>query len=98
MIDKIINYRAFLFVSLRTLLEHELTHLSQTMHKLSEILFFSATFCCTSISIGQISVQALQAVQLSDSIGVILNNEYFEKSPEMVINGQSNLQYDRLPE
>ena len=91
-------YFDFLFVSFSTLAGQELTHRSQTIHNLLEILFFSCTCCLTSMSIGQASVQALQDVQLSDWTGVILNNENFEKSPEIVINGQSNLQYDRLPE
>ena len=68
------------------------------MHNLSEIFSFSATCCLTSISIGQAVVQELQLVQLSELTGVILNNENREKSPEIVINGHSNLQYDLLPE
>jgi len=85
-------------VSFSTSLGQALTHLSQTIHSLCETLVFSVTSCLTSMSIGQAMVQALQPVQLSDLTGVILNNENLEKSPEIVINGQSILQYDLLPE
>jgi hypothetical protein len=75
----------------------ESTHLSQTMHSLSETFSFLITFSRTSISIGHTLVHALHEVQLAALIGVILNNEYFEEIPEIVIKGQSKRQYDLLP-
>ncbi len=95
--NRLFVYSAFLFVNKSISSGQALTHLSQTMHNLWEILCCCLTFCITSISIGQAVEQALHDLQLSDLTGVILNNEKREKSPEIVINGQSNLQYERLP-
>ena len=53
-------------------------------------LFFTETL--TSTSMGQASLQTPQPVQLSYFTGAILKIENRESKPEIVINGQKNLQ------